>query len=232
VRLLRTGSIAALLVTALALAAATASAALVGIYRNGMAGKGQLGQIAKLSGERCGRSATAGALEVLVGRGTRECSYRTPVVGRDLEIAATGRLLGRTPKPLHRATFLALELRSGDGARYQLAVYPGQRKSQLRKLLPSGGVEYLQIEKGVAAIEGVERPNDLRLRAFNVTAGEERGNCRILAWVGRELVADVTDEAAGELSGRASGFSVGSAKVAKGARATFDDVVVRTPSPF
>lgn len=228
---LRIGTAAALAAALLALAPA-AGAALVGVYRNGMASKGQLGQIVKFSGERCGRSGAGGALLVTIGKATRECTYRTPVVGRDLEIAASERLLGKTPKPVQQGAYLAVDLRAGEGARYQLAVYPRQRKAQLRKVLAGGDVEYLRIAKNVAAIEGVERDNELRLRAFNVTEGEEKGSCHLLAYVGGELVADVTDPGAGELSGRASGFSVGSAKAAKGAQAVVDDVVVRVPSPF
>jgi hypothetical protein len=209
-----------------------AGAALVGIYRNSMEGKGQLAQIKKLSGERCGRGSSEGAFGIVVGKQTKECSYRTPVVGRDLEIAATERLLGKTPKSVQKAAYLGLDLRAGGGARYQLAAYPFQRKAQLRKILADGSIEYLQIAKDVAGIKGVDRDNDLRLRAFNVTEGEAKGSCRILAYVGGELVADVTDEGTGELTGRASGFSVGSAKVAKGAQATVDNVVVRVPSPF
>jgi hypothetical protein len=218
---------------ALALALApTASAALIGIYRNGMEGKGQLGQIAKFSGDRCGRGGAAGAFLITIGKGTRECTYRTPVLGRDLEISATARLLGKTPKSVRQGAYLAVDLRAGSGARYQLTVYPVQRKAQVRKILADGSVEYLQIEKDLASVKGIDKANQLRLRAFNVTEGEEKGNCRILAYVGGQLVGDVTDEGAGDLSGRASGFSLGSAKLAKGAQATFDDVVVRLPSPF
>lgn len=228
---LRIGTAAALAAALLALAPA-AGAALVGVYRNGMASKGQLAQIVKFSGERCGRSGTGSALAITIGKGTRECTYRTPVVGRDLEIAATERLLGKTPKPVQQGAYLALDLRAGDGARYQLAVYPRQRKAQLRKILAGGDVEYLHVEKNVAAIKGVEGDNELRLRAFNVTEGEEKGSCHVLAYVGGELVAEATDAGAGELTGRASGFSVGSAESAKGAQATVDNVVVRVPSPF
>ena len=228
---LRTGAAIALLAALLTLVPA-AGAALVGIYRNPMEGKGQLAQIKKFSGDRCGRGASDHAFGIVIGKRTRECSYRTPVVGRDLEIAATERLLGKTPKSVRRAAYLALDLRAGGGARYQLAAYPFQRKAQLRKILPDGTIEYLQVAKDVARIKGVDRDNELRLRAFNVTEGEEKGSCRILAYVGDQFPADVTDDAAGELGGRASGFSVGSAKVAKGAQATIDNVVVRVPSPF
>ena len=232
-RSLRTGVFALLLATALAFAS-VASGALIGIYRNGMENKGQLAQIVKLSGERCARGSTSHTFNFSIGKSTRECSYRTPVLGRDLEIAATMRLLTRTQVPMsvQRSAYLAVDLRSGGGARYQLAVYPLQRKSQLRKVLADGTVEYLDIEKNVEGVGGLDKANELRLRAFNVTAGEEKGSCHILAFIGGKLVSDVTDSEAGDLSGRASGFSLGSAKVAKGAMASVDDVVVRVPSPF
>jgi hypothetical protein len=233
VKPLRTGAFALLFVAVLSFAA-SASGALVGIYRNGMESKGQLGQILKLSGARCARGGSDGAFTITVGKATKECSYRTPVLGRDLEMAATMRLFNRpqVPKSVQRSAYLAVDLRAGGGARYQLAVYPTQRKAQVRKLRADGSIEYLDIEKEVAQIGGLDKPNQLRLRAFNVTSGEGRGSCQILAFVGGELIAEVTDEAAGELSGRASGFSVGSTRVAKGAQASVDDVVVRVPGPF
>jgi len=224
----------AALVTAIALLglSSIASAALIGIYRNGMETPGQRGDAVKLSGERCGRGGSDRALRVVVGKRTKECSYRTPVIGRDLEISATGRLLSSTPKPVRRRAYLALNLRSGDGAHYQLLAYPLQRKAQLRKTLTDGSVEYLRIAKNVKTIMGVDKANKLRLRAFNITGGPDKGHCRILGYVGKELVADFTDRAAGELPGRASGFAVGATRKAKGATASFDDVVVRAPNPF
>lgn len=221
------------LATVAALAFATsAGAALIGIYRNGMESEAQRAQIVKLSGERCGRGGSDHAVKVVVGKGTGECAYRTPVIGRDLEVAAVGRLLDGTPKPVQRKAFLAVNLRTGGaGAGYQLAVFPLQGKAQLRKLLSDGRIEYLHVEKGVRA-KGLNRANELRLRAFNITSGPEKGSCRILAYVGGRLVADVTDPAAGELEGRASGFSLGAVGNAKGAVGSFDDVVVRVPTPF
>jgi hypothetical protein len=205
---------------------------LIGIYRNAMETTGQRSQAVKLSGARCSRGGSSKALRVTIGKATRECAYRTPVIGRDLEIATTARLLSATPKPLRPGAFLAVNLRSGGGGRYQLAVYPLQRKVQLRKASPEGGIEYLDIAKDVAGVKGLDMANKLRLRAFNVTAGEEKGACRLLGFLGGKLVVEATDETAGELAGRASGFSVGAAKSAKGAEASFDDVVIRVPSPF
>jgi hypothetical protein len=225
---LRIAAFAALSIAAFALAP-SAGAALIGLYRNNMDSDALRGQIVKLAGERCGRGGSSSAFRIVVGKGTKECSYRTPVIGRDLEIAATERLLSATPKSVQRGAYLAVELRAGAGARYQLAVYPLQRKAQVRKVLADGSIEYLDIEKDLSQVGGADRANELRLRAFNVTSGEEKGNCQILAFVGGKQVSDVTDEGSGELTGRASGFSVGSSKVAKGAQATVDDVVVRVP---
>jgi hypothetical protein len=233
VRVLRT-AIFALLIAAMLAFASTAGAALIGVYRNSMENKGQLAQIFKLSGERCARGGSEGAFTITIGKATKECSYRTPVLGRDLEIGATMRLLSKpqVSKSIQRSAFLALDLRSGGGARYQLAVYPLQDKVQIRKVRADGTIEYLDIEKEVAGLAGAEKPNQLRLSAFNITTGEEKGSCQLLAYVGGQLVAEANDPGAGELSGRASGFSLGSAKVAKGAAATVDDVIVRVPSPY
>ncbi|HEX4464280.1 MAG TPA: hypothetical protein VH042_06550 [Solirubrobacterales bacterium] len=232
-RVLRT-AIFALLVAGMLAFASGAGAALIGVYRNSMENKGQLAQILKLSGERCARGGSEGAFTITIGKATKECSYRTPVLGRDLEIGATMRLLSKpqVPKSVQRSAYLALDLRAGGGARYQLAVYPLQDKAQIRKVRTDGTIEYLDIEKQVAGIGGAEKPNQLRLSAFNITSGEEKGSCQLLAYVGGQLVAEANDPGAGELSGRASGFSLGSAKVAKGAGATVDDVVVRIPSPY
>jgi len=228
---LRIAAVSLAAVAALAFAA-SAGAALIGIYRNGMESEAQRAQIVKLAGERCGRGGSDHAVRFVVGKGTGECAYRTPVLGRDLEVAAIGRLLSNTPQPIQRKAFLAIDLRTGGaGAGYQLAVFPMQGKAQLRKVLSDGQVKYLHIEKGVGT-KGLNKANELRLRAFNTTSGPERGSCHILAYVGPQLVADVTDAAAGELEGQASGFSLGAVGNAKGTVGSFDDVVVRVPSPY
>lgn len=229
---MRLTAIAIAAIAAALLLTASAAAAMVGIYRNSLETTAQRSQLVKLSGRNCMRGGLDGALRVEIGKRTGECSYRTPVLGRDLEIAATERLLSGTPQELRRRVFLGLQLRAGGGARYQLAVFPVQRKVQLRKVLDDGTVKYLDIAKSVASVKGVGQANPLRLSAINVTSGEERGHCRLLAFVGGKLVAEATDAGAGDLSGRASGVAVGAATNAAGALASFDDVVVRVPSPF
>lgn len=228
---LRIAAVSLAAVAALAFAA-SAGAALIGVYRNSMESEAQRAQVVKLAGERCARGGSDHAIRVMVGKRTKECAYRTPVLGRDLEVAAIGRLLDGTPQPVQRKAFLAVDLRAGGaGAGYQLAVFPMQEKAQLRKTLSDGRIEYLHVEKDVRT-KGLNQANELRLRAFNLPSGPEKGSCHILAYVGGQLVADVTDTAAGELEGRASGVSLGAVGNAKGAMGSFDDVVIRVPSPF
>ena len=232
----RVAAVCACLVGVLALAASASGAGVIGLYRNNMESTGLQAQIVSYSasGARCKRGGSSHAFRIYVGRATKECAYRTPVVGRDLEIAAVGRLLQATPRPIQKKAYLALELRAGgDGARYQLAVFPLQQKAQLLRYSgeSSNEVKYLRVARSIRT-NGLDRANELRLRAFNVTTGPERGSCHILAWVGSQLVADVTDPGSGELPGRAAGFSLGAVGNAKGALGSFDDVVVRVPNPY
>jgi hypothetical protein len=228
------GKFSAAFLTALCaglLACAVSGAAMVGIYRNSMESLGQRSQLVKLAGRSCERAGAGGAMRIMVGKATSACSYRTPVLGRDLEIAATQRLLSGTPENLQRKAFLGLELRAGGGAKYQLLVFPRQRKAQLIKV--SGeGTKYLAIAKNQTAIKGINEANVLRLRATNVSSGPEKGQARLFAYVGKTVVGEAIDEGAGELSGRASAVVVGTIKNGNGVVASVDDVVVRVPSPF
>jgi len=213
------------------LACAVAGAAMIGIYRNGMESLAQRSQLVKLAGANCARAGANGAMRITLGKKTAACSFRTPVLGRDLEIAATERLLSGTPENLQRKAFLGLELRAGAGAKYQLLVFPRQRKAQLVKV-GGEGTKYLAIAKNEATIKGVNEANVLRLRAVNVTSGPEKGQARLFAYVGKTLVGEAVDDGAGELTGRNSTVIVGTVKNGNGIVASVDDVVVRVPSPF
>jgi hypothetical protein len=223
--------------TLLAVLAATvvlcagAQAAMIGIYRNGMESLAQRSQLVKLSGRSCDRAGVGGVMRISVGKGTSACSFRTPVLGRDLEIAATERLLSGTPPPLQRRGYLGLELRAGSGAKYQLLVYPQQRKAQLVKVTADGS-KYQAIAKNQKTIAGVNEANVLRLRAVNVTSGPDRGQANLFAYVGKTLVGEASDAGAGDLTGRASAVIVGASGNANGLVASVDDLVVRVPSPF
>jgi hypothetical protein len=213
------------------LACSTAGAGMVGIYRNGMETLSQRSQLIKLTGRSCSRAGVGGALRITLGKRTDSCAFRSPVVGRDLEIAATERLLSTTPMPLQHAAYLGLELRAGGGAKYRLLVFPLQRKVQLVKVTAER-TKYLAIEKNVSAVGGVDMANKLRLRAVNVTSGEEQGQAQLVGYVGGEAVVEATDAAAGELSGRFSAVVVGATKAANELAASVDDLVIRVPSPY
>jgi hypothetical protein len=213
------------------LVCAVAGAAMIGIYRNGMESLAQRSQLVKLSGKSCGRAGAGGALRITIGKATSSCSYRTPVLGRDLEIGATERLLSGTPTALQRKAYLGLMLRAGGGAKYALLVFPRQKKAQLVKET-SEGTKYLAIAKNEKAVVGINEANKLRLRAVNVTKGPEKGQARLFAYVGNKLVGEAKDDAAGDLTGRASAVVVGTIKNGNGIVASVDDVVVRVPSPF
>ena len=209
------------------LVAAASGAAMIGIYRNGMESTAQRAQLVKLSGTNCTRGGSGGALRIAIGKRTDACSFRTPVLGRNLEIAATERLLSGTPKALQRKAYLALELRAGAGAKYQLLAFPLQRKVQLVKVTPEA-TKFLAVAKGVKDLMGVNKANALRLRVTKT----EPGKAQLLAFLGGSQVAEASDESAGEVEGEASAVAVGAVKGGNGVVASVDDIVVRIPSPF
>jgi hypothetical protein len=227
----RTKALILALLAAGALAASASAAGLIPVYRNSMDTAAQRGQILQLSGRSCKRSGENGTLHVEIGKLTPACAFRSPVVGRDLEISASEVLLSGTPKALRRKAFLGLQLRSGGGGRYELLVYPVQRKAQLVKVTPEG-TEFLAIAKSQKAVAGVDKPNALRLLAVTLKSGPEKGTTRLQGYVGSTLVARAADPAGGTLSGRYSALVAGAAPNARGLIASADDIVVRVPSPY
>jgi hypothetical protein len=216
----------------LAVLGGSAGAALVGLYRNSMESDSQRGQIGKLSGDRCGRGGSPNAFRITVGKATSECAYRTPVVGRDLEIFSTARLLSGTPASIRGRVYIGLGLRDGGGGHYLLQVFPVRGTWQLRREAPGPGGGSLLDSGNSRRIEGVNDANRLGLRAFNLTGTSDPDDCRLVATVNGQRVAVVTDRDAGPLEGRLSTVLVGSTRSANGAVASFDDVLVRVPDPF
>ena len=148
--------------------------------------RGQRAEVVKLFGSRCQAGGSNTAFRITIGKGTSECAYRTPVVGRDLQISATMRLLSKTPANIRTKAYLALSLRSGGGGHYQLAVFPLQRKAQLLKISPDGTEKVLRVAKNLKSVKGVDMANAMRLRAFNFTSGPEKGACKVIAFVGND----------------------------------------------
>lgn len=209
-----------------------AGAAMIGIYRNGLDTLAQRSQLIKLSGSECARSGIPGGLRIIVGKRTDACALRTPVVGRDLEIVTEQRLLSGTPKKLQHKAFLGVELRAGGDGKYQLRVFPRQRKVQLLKVTPDR-TRYVAIAKGVETVGGINKMNSIRLRATNVTEGPDKGQTTLIGLIGNEAVVEATDRAGGELKGRASAVVVGVAgNNGNGVVAKVERIVIRVPSPF
>ena len=215
-------------VAAVLLIAAVAGAAMVGIYRNGLETQPQRAEMLQLFGRNCKRGGGEDAIQVLLGAKTDSCAYRTPVLGRDLEIAATEQILSTTPKPLQRKAYMAVQLRAGGGNKYELRAFPVQRKAQLLKV-SEAGTKYLAIKKNVKGIGGINQPTVVRLRAVK---GAGDGSAAVAAYVGPELVGEVSDEAAGELTGEFTAVSVGATKIADGLSGSIDDLVIRVPVAF
>ena len=213
-----------------AVAAAVAIGATIPVYVNDMSSSAVRGQVVRLSGSQCTRGGGAAALKVTVGKRTRECQLRTPVVGANLDIKATARLLSGTPSALQAKVFVGVSLRDGNGGQYQLAVFPKKGSFQVRRDLPPDGTRTLLAKGTSPVIKGVGKPNKLRLQAFSTPDG----TTRVVAFVNGRSVASVAEDAhtATALSGRFSTIAVGSEKAANGASASFDDLSVAVPDPF
>jgi hypothetical protein len=211
-------------------ASGVASAAFVAIYRNALETTAQRGEVRKMSGKSCTRGGGQTSLKVTVGKLTEECAYSTPVVGTDLEIAATGRIITGTPTAVAKKAFLGLQLRAGGGGKLELRVFPGQKKVQIAKITEEG-IHYLAIKKNVVAVNEPTMANVLRLRVVS-GAGEEAGICKITGYLAGELVAEATDETCSELGGEATALSAGAPNNGSGLIAGFEAIVVRTPVRF
>jgi hypothetical protein len=213
-----------------AAAAAVALAAVIPVYSNGMSTATARKQIVRLSGSKCARGGGGSALKVTVGKRTSECQLRTPVLGANLDIKATARLLSGTPEEMQKRVFVGISVRDGGDGQYQLAVFPGKGSFQLRRDLPPDGSRTLLAKGKSNAVKGVGKPNKLRLQAFSTA----NGDIRVTGFVNGRKLGSVVDDAhtAASLTGRFSTLAVGSNKAANGASGSFDDLSVAVPDPF
>lgn len=209
-------------------ASAVAGAAMVGIYRNGLETTPQRAEVVKLLGHSCKRGGGEDAVRIVLGKKTDSCSYRTPVIGRNLELAATERILSGTPKALQNKAYVSVQLRVGGGSKYELRAFPVQKKAQLIRV-SEAGTKYLAIKKNVKDIGGLDEPTVVRLKVEKA-AGE--ASALVVAYVGPTPVGEVTDEAAGEVTGEFSAVAIGATKIAEGLMGSIDDLVVRVPVAF
>jgi hypothetical protein len=211
-------------------ATGAASGAFVAIYRNALETTAQRSEILKLSGKACTRGGGATTLNITVGKLTEECAYRTPVVGQDLEIAATGSISTATPTAVAKKAFLGLQLRAGGGAKLELRVFPGQKKAQIARITEEG-IKFLAVAKNIVSLKEVNKPVVLRLRAI-AGAGELAATCKIGGYLAGELVVEAEDPACGELKGETTALSAGATNNGVGVVAGFAAIVVRVPVRF
>lgn len=213
-----------------AAAAAVAVGAVIPIYSNDMSSSGARSQLVRFGSGECARGGGGAALKVTVGKRTRECQLRSPVIGSYLDITATARLLKGTPAEMQGRVFVGIGVRDGAGSQYQLAVFPKKGSYQLRRDVPPNGDRTLLAKGPASVVKGVGKPNKLRLQAFPTTGGETR----VTAFVNGRKVASVVEDAhtASTVTGRYSTLAVGSTKAANGAQASFDDLKIAVPDPF
>jgi hypothetical protein len=214
---------------AIALAsAATASAGGVTVYENDFSSRAEFGEVVKSGGgKRCDRSyrKKSKAMRASVKRGPTTCSFRPPVQG-DGELPnhvghVDGKILASTPNSVRGGAFIEISLRSGGGGvGYTLRAFPEKKRFELIRG-PEGGGGGFPAEGREPKIKPVNKRNKLRLTA----AGAD-----IVATINGAEVANVTDNAPGQVSGRKVRFGVGNEKQSgKEVAAVFKRVSVGVP---
>lgn len=219
-----------LAVLGLAAAAASAFGATISIYTNSMSTSGLRAQLVVLGNSQCQHGNAAGALKITVGKRTRECQLRTPVIGTSLDITVTASLLKTTPTAIQGRTFVSVSLRNGAGGQYELAVFPKKGSYQLRREVPPHNSRTVLAKGKASVIKPVGAANKLHLQAFQTPSGQTH----LIAFVNGRNLAAVTEDphTASTLTGRQSTISVGSDTAAKGAVASFDNLTIAVPNPF
>ena len=213
--------------------AGAANAQSIPLYVNSLKSANGRDQVIKRGPGSCVRGGSKVALRFTAGKKTKACNFSVPVVGRDIELTATGRIFKSVPTKLRESIFLGLNLRhAGDGSHYQLAVFPSGRRCQIRKVFPNGATTVLKAGRNVAEIRNFGQANRMTLRAYNGVSTLPATSARLVAYVNGKMVGVVDDERGGELKGRDLSFSIASARNATGTTGSFTDIVVRIPNPF
>ena len=162
----------------------------------------------------CKRGGSLTRFRSSIGKRTDECAYRTPVIGRDLEVFGTVRLLTGTPSAA-QAHLRRADLRAGAGGKYQLAVFPAPAQVPAPqgppRRHPPGTSRSARASSGSSTT--FNKANELRLRAFNITSGANKGGCRVARLHQRQAGGGASPtRSAASWHGRYSGFSVGSSE--------------------
>src|SRR5262245_15813810 len=139
--------IATLGMLALLLCVGTAAASVV-IYNNPFKSKPQFREVKKFNGTKGCKRFFGGkkGFGVEVKKAKLQCDFRTPVTGDakepDHEIEASAKLLDSTSKAARKGAYVGVALRADKSSRYELRVFPEQRRWQLKRKPDGGGGDF------------------------------------------------------------------------------------------
>jgi hypothetical protein len=214
--------------TALAVAAGIALAN-VTVYKNDFSTKREAKELRHATGDKCvDRWSEHGKADTIkVKKGPDTCGYHPPVQGDnsepDHDFRAKLKIAKQTPKKLRDGAFVAVSVRSGKTASYELRVFPKGGDCSLRRSPGSGAFPVDCTAMAHGHVNGSGHRNELRLRAF--------GN-QIKAWVNKTVVADVSDTNASEVNGRKLEVAVGNTRhTDRDVIGSVDDLKLQVPKP-
>ena len=209
---------------------ANAAASTITIYKNDLDTTDARAQIHQMAPRaNCERGGSPKAFRFKLGAKAKECFYRVPMVGTNLQVTGIARIFKSTPPKVLKRVYAGVSLRqSNDGSRYQLVVWPHTRRYGLRKVQPNGTVLNFGSRKAGRIVRGPGLANRITLRAF--TGG--KGNTQLVGFVNGKKVAAARDEQGNSLVGRDTSFSIGAKQSARGAIGSFIDIRVAMPDPF
>lgn len=209
---------------------ANASASVITIYKNDLATTDDRAQIHQMApNANCERGGSPKAFRFKLGAKAKECFYRVPTVGQDLQVTAIARIFKSTPAKVLKRAYAGVSLRQNtDGSRYQLVVWPSTRRYGLRKVQPSGQILNFGSRKAGNKVNGPGKANRITLRAFN----GPNGGAQVVGFVNGHKVAAARDPQGTSLVGRDTSFSIGAKNSARGAIGSFVDIRVALPDPY
>ena len=105
---------------------AHAAAGTINVYSNDLDSPDARASIHQMApNAKCERGGSPKAFRFKLGPKARECFYRVPMVGMNMQVTAIARIFKSTPAKVLRRTYAGVSLsQNRDGSRYQLVVWP------------------------------------------------------------------------------------------------------------
>lgn len=209
---------------------ASASANTITVYRNALTTVDSRAQIHQMAPRAsCVRGGSPKAFRFELGKKARECFWRVPMVGVNLQVSGTARIFKSSPPKVLKRAYAGVSLRqSTDGSRYQFVVWPYTHRYGLRKVQPNGQVINFGSRKAGRKINGPSKANRITLRAFTGV----KGNTQLVGFVNGNKVVAARDEQGNSLVGRDTSFSIGAKQSGRGAIGSFINISVAMPDPY